>query len=54
MIHGNRELSDRRQSAAEQIQYYRHQLKLAQAGHTTRRPVEFYERQILFFQEFAR
>jgi hypothetical protein len=50
-IHGNRELSDRRQPVAEQLAYYQHCLRLAEAGFTTMRSAEFYRRQILYFTQ---
>lgn len=53
-IHGNRELTDRRASVEQQIAFYRHQLALARAGHSTRRSAEFLERQLLYFQSEAR
>lgn len=39
---------DRRQSIAEQLEYYQQQVRLARLGLSTRRPLEFLERQIQY------
>lgn len=49
-----KQLTDRRQSIEAQVSFYESQLRLARMGFNTRRPAEFFERQIAFLKEFGR
>ncbi len=49
-----KQLSDRRQSAREQIAHYRNQARLARMGLVTRRTPEFFDRQVAYFEQELR
>jgi len=48
--HGKRDITDRRMSNADQIEFYKRCARLARKGLDTRRSPEFYDRQVKYFE----